>query len=447
VDFALFNPTDLNMQQYSTRFHLPDGCFISDYYLEVNGKKKKGILTEKHAALWVYQEIISTNRDPGMLYYQNGNEINFSVFPFNACETRHTGIEFLHKEPLVLKIDSKEILLGDTSAVKLNAPVFLSKANAVYIPQLVKAALPEVQRRPYYHFIVDGSVNTQNEKEDMIRRIETFLGRKLISNKDGLVSCANYRIETTSLNANWQEKLKAFPAEGGFFAERAIQKGLWENYSRQKPLYPVFILVTDSLERAVFTDALKDLQFTFPESSDFFLLKRNGNLVRRSFWEDTLNSQDRIVKSVAPHPVKEYRSKNITAYLPMGNEGNFIVPESSSLDLPADELSLWDHAMSLQALHQRCLLHPELSESRWLNLVKASFETHVMLPATSFIVVENQAQEQALLEKQRQILHAKKTLDASEDIHMMSEPGLWIPLLICALLLFRKMYRQFPIKK
>jgi hypothetical protein len=56
-------------------------------------------------------------------------------------------------------------------------------------------------------------------------------------------------------------------------------------------------------------------------------------------------------------------------------------------------------------------LHPERPVKKTLDIVKASIKTGVMSPYTSYIVLENEAQEKVLLEKQKQILSTKKALD------------------------------------
>lgn len=82
VDFVISNQDKnaLRSQEYSTVFELPVACWISDYYLTIDGKKEKGILAEKKSAQWVYNNIVSERKDPGILYYLNGNKIMFRVF-------------------------------------------------------------------------------------------------------------------------------------------------------------------------------------------------------------------------------------------------------------------------------------------------------------------------------------------------------------------------------
>jgi len=49
-----------------------------------------------------------------------------------------------------------------------------------------------------------------------------------------------------------------------------------------------------------------------------------------------------------------------------------------------------------------------------------------MTPETSYLVVENEAQKAALMQKQKQVLSSNKLLDLNEDTQRMSEPSLWV---------------------
>jgi hypothetical protein len=98
----------------------------------------------------------------------------------------------------------------------------------------------------------------------------------------------------------------------------------------------------------------------------------------------------------------------------------------------------WEEGLKLQALWRTLCLHPEKTNDYWLPLVQNSFKSKIMSPVTSYISLENEAQRQALLEKQKKTLNSKKSLDIGEEARQMSEPSLIILVLIILLFIIIK---------
>lgn len=66
-----------------------------------------------------------------------------------------------------------------------------------------------------------------------------------------------------------------------------------------------------------------------------------------------------------------------------------------------------------------------------------------MTPVTSYIVVENEAQKAMLKKKQQDVLSGKRALDLDEDSQRMSEPALFIILILFGLIVWlRKKYKK-----
>ncbi len=81
----------------------------------------------------------------------------------------------MHRGPVRLDIDGHPAALRGHEREET---VSALDGNVVYIPENVKAKLPQINRKPYYHFILDCSADTQKMKEGYIKRIRKFLGRK-----------------------------------------------------------------------------------------------------------------------------------------------------------------------------------------------------------------------------------------------------------------------------
>ena len=395
-----------------------------------------GILAEKKSALWLYSQIVSVNRDPGILNYLTGNKIQFRVFPFLENETRKTGIELIHKEPVQLNIDGNLIKLGDSL---VSAPVIQSPdKNIVYIPAEKKKHLPKVQREPYYHFIVDISKDKENLSPEYIRRIENLLEKKYIDNTHAKLSFSNtYLSPEFTMQRDWKEWFSQQEYKGGFYLDRAIKSILVTSYLQRKDTYPVLIVVTDSIQNSIIENDFSDFKITYPESNKFYVLSHSGELLAHSL---TFTPKIPLSDTLPPtfhHTVYAYPdSKNPIAYLDSTNTPQILVKR----DIPTiDEKLLkeksWNSALYMQGVWNSQVLHPDRHKNKWTDLVKYSFISQIMTPVTSFMVVENEAQKALLQKKQEQVLNSNKSLDLDEETQPMSEPGILLILLVLLIFL------------
>ncbi len=207
VNLEITNKNE-SLKEYATTIDLPQGTWVSDYYLFVNGVKEPGILAEKKSAQWVFSSIRNQNRDPGILYYLTGNKVAFRVFPFLANEIRQTGIQLIHKEPISLRIDGHELDLGKLSKTPIKS---IETKEGLYISPKAKSTLKKVKRKPFFHFLVDGSSKKHLPKYKN-------LSKKILSeypnwNTQAKFTIIDHQIRDVSLNDDW----KAINIQGGFF--------------------------------------------------------------------------------------------------------------------------------------------------------------------------------------------------------------------------------------
>lgn len=446
VHFDITNYNDWQ-NEFRTSFNLPTGAWISDYYLVVEGEKKYGILAEKKAAMWVYRQIVSTRKDPGILYYLKGNQLAFRVFPLNGCETRNTGFEVIHKEPIDFNIEGKTLTLGYTAMQEtLKSKVKLFDSKVVYLPAAAKVDLPKITRRPEYHFVMDCSKGKADNVEGYSAAIHQFLKQNDINFTDVRLLPTNYRMRELEYIPNWEQELKKADFEGGFFAERAMQSVLWKYHQNPSNSYPVFVVVTSALNQTVFNGKLADMQFSLPEIAHFVHLRPIENDVNAKSFEASVHqlwgnphhqAADFQVSDIGEVTMLAYPdAENPVAFLADDALPSIVIQKEAVNTLKSRELERknWDNAMALYALQRDYVLETDNQDAKWLSLIQHSFRTHIMSPFTSFIVVENEAQEAALMEKQRQVLNSKATLDTiEEDARRMSEPSLWLLLFLLVL--------------
>jgi hypothetical protein len=428
--------------EYATTIDLPEGCWISDYYLYVGDKKEPGILAEKKSAMWIFSQIRNTNRDPGILYYLTGNKIAFRVFPFAKDEVRKTGIEFLHKEPIQLMIDENLVELGDKNETIYES---IENKDVAYISAKQKQDLHSVKRKPYFHFLVDASKNQNDNSTDYIKRIERALEANKSLSENARISFVNSYVYTTSLDNDWKEQYNKQKFKGGFYLDRAIKKTLFNSYLDDSKSYPIIVTVTDNIFDAVLDKDFADLNFTFPESALFFCLDKNGILKEHSLIDNPSQQLPEIMREcMFCETVLEYEhSDNSIAYLPNNDEPSIILKKDIfEFDETKVKEKNWESALTMQGQWSSQILHPETSDKEWLKLVKNSFISRVMTPLTSYLVVENEAQKAMLKKKQEQVLSGNKSLDLGEDTQRMSEPSLIILIFALGLIIWLREKRK-----
>jgi hypothetical protein len=445
LDITLKDTSHIGWQhEYATTFELPTGCWISDYYLYIDSVKEHGILAEKKSAMWVYDQIHNEQQDPGLLHYLTGNRVALSVFPFAQEQTRRTGIEFIHKEPVTLHLDGRAIPLGDTTSPNITKSEQSNDAPLIYVPAKQKQGLTKVQRKPYYHFVVNTSAKQSTNKDEYIRRIEQTLNVGLINKTNAKISFANSNLATYNIDNTWKQNYKEQTCTGGFYLDRAIKTILYNDYTTSEKTYPVIVVVSDSTGGILEND-FADFKMAFPESDQFYYLTPAGYLEAHSLLHNPEQPVDNPVPVNANYTVLAYPDTNKpVCYLPDNGEASFVlqsINEPVTDDTGAKEKN-WNAALALQADWMAQVLHPSLATGRWLGLVKGSFATHVMMPVTSYLVVENEMQKEALRRKQAQVLSGNKNLDPGEDVIHGSEPGLWLLAALVGLVIWFKERRR-----
>lgn len=434
VHFTLENIGTSDLGEYATSFMLPDGVYISGYYLDVLDERKQGLLTVREAATWIYNHIVSQARDPGILFYDQG-EIVFRVFPFSQGETRLSGIEFLHRESAELEIAGHSILLAP-AAPPLEQPV--ASGGAVYVSAAVKQTLEPANRKPYYLFVADRSAGTN--AAGLAERILQFCEEQAIAPENASVMALNYRGAVWPMTGQWESPLSQFPAEGGFGLHYVIER-LYGEYTTESH-FPIIVVVSDRTGALLASDDAARFTGLCPEMDGFWQLTGDGLLLHPFDGGSPVAAKTDLGR----HPVLVAEVDGAQVFL--RNDGLPQVVASQPLLTRSQLASAWpDHstwatALRLEGEHNLLAASGQDTESARLALIQQSFRTGIMTPLTSYIVLETPEQEADLLAKQKQILEGM-TAPASGEAVLMSEP----PMLLClalalAVLLWRRRARQ-----
>ncbi len=445
VDFEMTNlDTTSGQKEFDIAFDLPTGCWISDYYLDIEGKREKGILAEKRAAVWIYQQITNTRRDPGLLNYVGANTVRFRIFPFLKNEVRTTGIQFLHKEPTTINIANETIQLGDTLRQQnIETATDLTK-NVVYLSAAAKSKLPKVERKPYYHFIIDVSEEMGDKSDDYEKLLSDFINKNKVDiNKAEFNFTGKY---SRIINGkDWKIALKNQAFQGGFYFERAVKKCLFNAYENRKGEYPIIVVFSkNDIGYYIHTD-LSQFENLLPEVNEFYRITSDEeSIFRYNLSKKFLSKNSSKVLTINAKPVLAYpNTKNPITYLEDNKEASIVLKKSIiNNQLEGVTEKDWKSALTMQANWRTQNLHPEIAEKEYYELLKSSFKSGVMSPLTSFISLENEAQKQMLYKKQREALNGNKAFDIGEQPDPMPEPEIWILLVLFGIFLGIKKIRS-----
>lgn len=440
VDLTIRN-TEAVQGEYVTAFNLPAGAWISDDYLMIGDRRVKGILAEKKAATWVYQQIVSYRQDPSIIRYIGPDRVQLRVFPFGEIEERKAGFEVLHKEPFSLEVDGCTLLLGDTEHAPPTVAITSPEGNAVYIPAALKRTLPKVERKANVHFMVDGTEKFRPFRQAALHQIE----QAIVTQHLDPTAITLHIVDAYPTAVPWNEKAKdrylEYKGEGGSFTDRAVRNVLIAACAHPDATRPVIVLVPSNDPESGYVpfkwlENLGDVAACIPEGSMFYTLE-SGILKVRSFLspEEDL-PQETAVDLAATVPVRAWPSTELPqAYLSM-EPGAAIAMLHAAHGGTATKYAQdnWSDALSLEGRWRAGLLRPDGGTAAWRDLVRGSFQVQVLTPVTAWMCLEDDAQRNALLKKQEEMLQANAALDASDEtVTRMSEPGmLWllVPILL-----------------
>jgi hypothetical protein len=423
VDLEIANTDSVRQTaEYSTAIVLPAGCWVDDYYLDVNGKREPGILAERKAATWVYTQIVNerASRDPGLLSYIGPNTLSLRVYPVLGAATRRTGIQILHREPVLLTIGGRSVQLGTpATAPPVAAPSSTLGGAVVYLGAAAKRQLPLVQRQPYYHFLLDASAGQQGQKAGYVQRVQRLLREQPLASP-AQFSLVNTYATPVPAGTSWQQALTSFPNAGGCYLTGAVRRVLTAAQLHPTATYPRLVVVTDSLQNAVLPADFADLRAAYPERAEFYVLRPDGSLEAHSLRQnpaqalpDETNSS---AQNTAPVAVRAWpNAAHALTYLPDNEEAAIVLPHpEAALAVPAGAPTRWGTGLLLHGYSQWLSLHPEAAERGHVPFIKASFQARILTPLTAYLVLENEAQKAALRRKQDEVLAANLNLDAQE---------------------------------
>jgi len=418
VDLTVRNASPAQqLGEYSTTFELPAGCWVGDYYLDIEGHREPGILAEKKAAEWVYTQIVQENsrRDPGLLTYAGPDQLHLQVYPVLGEVPRRTGIQLLHKDPVALTIDGQTVTLGRPGvAAPSAAPLATPGGEVVYLSAAAKQRLPLVQRQPYYHFLLDVSAAKASRKAAYQEWVTAFLQQHASAAPPRFTLVSTYATPVPA-GADWRRQLADAANVGGCYLTGAVQRTLAEAQLHPAASYPVLVVVTDSLASTVLAPDFAELAAAYPEGATFLKLGPGGQAETHSLRAASAQVLPAAPEALAPAVRAWPTAARPRAYLPDDARPSVVLSQpAAGLAPPTSPATRWQAGLLLRGHDQWRVLHPAEADARHLAFTQASFQHRLLTPLTAFLALENEAQKAALRRKQSQTLAANANLDTQE---------------------------------
>lgn len=436
-----------NRNEFVATLRVPEGVFVSGYWLHVGEERVPGRIFEANTAISTYHGIRNRRRDPGIVSYQSPTELQLRVFPFSSdpespFKVRTTEIEFLYPEGWKprITIAAEVVDLGQAEEIP---EIYLAESEAgamVVVPAQVRRTLPRVLRAPYLHFNLDRSRYAEEAGVETTLDVIRERAWEFPEIRDFTLSLANYDyhellVEPAPLSDIRRylapERLASLPAAGACLESHAVgrvlhryRKHFLDSGDADKALrVPVVRSVLHYEYPLVNGLKLDELRARVtPDESERerkpVILLRMGRLIRPLVADHEegqgLAAQFKGAEAGAPLEVYDPDEKQWTALA----TANF-TPDSS-----------YSEAAELLLRGTAAKLNPHERERQWRSIVKQSKRAGVLSCFTAFIVVENDGQWNAL-----EYFEKKKLSPSSELEFMMNpEPPLWLllPLFLVA---------------
>jgi hypothetical protein len=285
-----------------------------------------------------------------------------------------------------------------------------------------------IESYPYY--IIDASKNTAFVINKVLSRIKEI-------NKIHGFEDYKTKICVSNFNSVHFNKIADFDAEkikkeGGFFLGKSILEIISQSMKSPVPdALPLIIVLSNDIENSIFINNFGAFSDAFPGDSNFYSFGDSNLISRYSLIQNPRKLLDHVGKLPTQYEVGILEDAGkIIGYVNM-NEQSQIFHSNISQDFEISEKSenKWLQAFQTERKLRQSNIDSENSQALWLETLKSSFISGVMNPNSSYIVLENEAQEKILKQKQDQVMSGNKHLSPDQDLTNMDEPSIFVILI------------------
>lgn len=427
-------------REYEARLGLPRDVFVAGYTLDVGDSVHQGVLAERRTATWIYNQITSTNRDPGLLRYVEGStDLELRVFPFASGEKRRTSIKFLHERPVKIWIGKTQVELGGEDRSRIREFPGLG----MVVPEPALAGLPRRIPPVRYHFVLDASGEAKEGSSALAASLEGFIKRTGLTESSYRIHAMNVRGMTFPAGSDWSKLYRTGRFEGGYFFERALKHLLVDNFRRGSDTVPVVVAVTDRAKFVFLKNDLDQFAVASPGVGAFYRLAKTGSLVQRGFGADRA---DTPVQRVWIDSVGVLKDGKARTHLVDLHGGSVLLPFADTGDVPSSDAKItpWEHAAAIALKEARLALLCERGDATWKEILKEAFAHGILSRSTAYLAMETATQENMLRAKQQEVLRGDRNMDIDRQETpqtRMSEPGVWLLIPVVGLIWFQRRRR------
>jgi hypothetical protein len=460
--------------EFVTNIQLGRGVMISGYWLNVGDEKVAGRIFEKKAAMWIYHMIRDiTHRDPGLLIYKTNDLLKLSVYPFALDEQRITGIELLYPAGMSpsVKIGDKQLEI-ESNEIAEPEVVLLAKLRQGSTTAIISGkalnALPAVRRKPYLHFIVDNSMNAEDVFGSFGKTMADVAGKYVKAN-ECKITLANYEFSDLTdglVNSKEIDNImknsasKSLDFEGAFCYRKAIKQKLIDflSVSATGPdnefTVPIFVIVKAPDSNTVSIGEMSPFGRIIPDVEKYYIAKEDGRLIAKGFnGKETVESE---IETSAPVVLIKYGDSVRACVKNSGwGFGNFLSADGSVLEVYNEETegfvaiknvkvldndTAYAKGLAVWEKYRDTVYAPYTITDMLPEIVKMSKDCGIIVPSTSYIVLENSAQLEMLKRKEKQGLSANQALEFDEFLESPAPPVIFLTPF--ALILISKLRRR-----
>ena len=442
--------------EFVTQIKIPDGVFVSGFWLNIGKERVPGKLFEKKTALWVYEKIRDqSRRDPGILTYTDPNSLELRVFPFAANEARRVELQLLYPATLKPEVTIGQQKWHDEAATPaLCLALTDDGTSALSVPPEVAAQLPRANRTPYLHFIVDRSADSNLAGEQIVQAVRAAAAQFGDASQCA-VTFANY--ENADLPGGLQpiESLNAaavdqalLPRQGGFLVNHAIKRVLLAAQDRLSEAdetspwlknYPIIVVLSGAENELSMDHDLVHFAKLVPDTRKFYVTKNGQRFSAYTFQgkreDNGIEPAQpvallKIGKAVSACPLASNQPQTLQFGTAASDRSISVLDQSGFR--PLNAASTIDpkapYSSGIRAFqHYLAWVHnPSLGNGGLTEIVDLSRESGILLAATSYIVVESSAQWKILALKERQKLNNQAALEFEE----VPEPSTWVLIVV-----------------